>query len=173
MDILTHIFLPLVVLIVFKKQFLEKPIYILLLIGFFGIFPDLDKFLGIPGFFHSFITLTFIALIIFAIEYSVKRTYVYSLIIALFLYSHLFLDILDSSPITPLYPLFQFTMYLQFPLVIDFNQFSVSITGPPVKLILGQMNFAFETYNGVITGYGLLSLLLFTLIYLGLKRNKH
>lgn len=171
MDILTHIFIPLIFLSLFKKEILEKPLFILIIIGIFGVLPDVDKFLGIPGFLHSFLVLSLILALILFIEYVANREIFYTVIIALLLYSHLFLDILDSSPVALLYPFFDETFHIEFPLKVNFNNFIISFSEIPLKIVIGKIDFNFESYTGVFTGNGVLSMLLFCLVYLQMKRD--
>lgn len=167
MDILTHIFMPLTALYVFKKELFNPPYCFALVL--FALIPDFDKFMGIPGVFHSFFTLLPFILVIFLLEKLAKGSGIYTGIAAIFIFSHLFLDFLEASPIFPLYPLIKTGLMLKFPLEIAFNNFGFSFNGPFIQIIYTELKAGFNTYDGILSGFGIVSMLLFVLVYLGFK----
>ncbi|HHW05041.1 MAG TPA: hypothetical protein GXX32_03960 [Methanothermobacter sp.] len=168
MDILTHIFIPLTIIYSLKKK-LFNPHYTIILLALFSLLPDLDKAIGIPGTLHSIITLTILITPLFIIEKTVRKSWTYTSIIAFFIFSHLPLDLLDASPIFPLYPLINTGLIVEFPLKISFPSFS--FIGPPIQITYTRLETGFNTYNGVISGFGIASMLLFTSIFLIKKRE--
>lgn len=94
MDFLTHIFLPLTVAYVLKRELFETPAHLSL--AGFGLLSDFDKFIGYPGLLHSFITLTPICLALLAGERWLRGRVVLSPLIVAFVLSHLLLDFIDG-----------------------------------------------------------------------------
>jgi len=169
MDILTHIFLPLTVLYILKKEWFNPPYHLALVL--FTIFPDFDKFIGIPGIFHSFFTLVPLILVLFIFEKLAKGSGIYTSIAAFFIFSHLFLDFLDASPIFPLYPLIKTGVMLKFPLEISFHNFGFSFVGPLIQIIYTELKAGFNTYEGILSGFGVVSMLLFVMVYIGTRKR--
>jgi membrane-bound metal-dependent hydrolase YbcI (DUF457 family) len=70
MDVLTHVFLPLTLIYVVKRDFDEKLFPLALL----AILPDLDVFTGIHrGLFHSLVFLAPLSALIIGAEYALSR----------------------------------------------------------------------------------------------------
>ncbi|MBC7100307.1 MAG: metal-dependent hydrolase [Methanobacteriales archaeon] len=168
MDVLAHIFIPLTIVYFLKKK--SNPYYILTL-AFFGLLPDLDKVMGLPGVLHSIITLTIIILPIFIIEKIAKRSWIYTSIIAFFIFSHLLLDLLDASPIFPFYPFSNIGIIIEFPLRISFNGPSFSFIGSLIQVTYTRLETGFNTYNGIISGFGITSALLFITLFIITKKS--
>lgn len=169
MDALTHIFLPLTAFYVLKREAFQPPY--LLALGLFGILPDLDKLLGMPGLLHSLLTLIPLAVVAYLAERSTRGTATYSSAISLLVFSHLLLDLLDGGPVTFLYPLTKTGVGLEFPLVVTFHSFGFSFHNALVKLVYGIPEPGFNSY-GTFSGFGVASLFLFALIYLGTSSNR-
>lgn len=158
MDILAHVFIPLTMVYFLKKKL--NPYYIFML-AFLGLLPDLDKVIGLPGILHSMITLTIIILPFLIIEKFTKKSWTYTSIIAFFIFSHLLLDLLDSSPIFPFYPLTNIGLIIEFPMKISFTNSSFSFIGPPLQITYIKLETGLNTYGGIISGFGVTSMLLF------------
>lgn len=178
MDALTHVFLPLTLAYVLWPTSFKSPRFLAL--GLLGLFPDLDKFLGMPGLLHSFITILPLCLLLFALEYYYRGRYTYSGLLTFFLASHLLLDLLDGSGVYPLYPLVKTGIGLEYPIQIVFGEgtFGVTFEGYPVSAFLTEPRPGFAVDEsvdadayGFIGGFGITSTLTFLIIYVGLKRR--
>lgn len=178
MDPLTHVFLPLTgAYVLCPKQFNRQWC---LAFGLFGLVPDFDKFLGMPGLFHSIITLVPLCLLLLAVEYKGREQINYSGLAVFFIASHLLLDLLDGSGIYLLYPFVRTGIGLQYPMQIGFGEGVLGFTfhGPPVSLFFttprpgfaGDATTNADVY-GFIEGFGIASTILFVIIYLGLERR--
>jgi hypothetical protein len=169
MDLLTHIFLPLVALYVLKREAFNPPYYFFF--ALFGILPDFDKLIGMSGLLHSLVTLVPLILVILLFEKLVKGTSMYTGIIAFFIGSHLVLDILDGGPVPFFYPFIKAGIGLEFPLLIAFHSFSFSFCNMPFQLTYAVPNSGFNTYE-LLSGFGMASLLLFAVVYLGMRKYR-
>lgn len=65
-DLLTHLFFPLTGVYVLWPERFPTPAYLLL--GWFALLSDFDKFLGQPGLLHSFVTLVPFAVVVVLVE---------------------------------------------------------------------------------------------------------
>ena len=169
MNLLTHIFLPLVPIYVLKKKAFRSPYHFLL--ALFGILPDLDKFIGRPLLFHSLVPFVPLILVILLVEKLMKGRGLYTGIIAFFIGSHLLLDFLDGDPIPFLYPFSRVAIGLEYPIKIVFHNLRFSFLHEPFRLIVYTMpRTDFGTY-GLLSGTCMASLILFVLVYLGMRRR--
>jgi hypothetical protein len=89
---------------------------------------------------------------------------------AFFVGSHLFLDILDGGPVSFFYPFIKTGIGLEFPLEIAFHSVSFSFQSAPIQLVYAVPNSGFNTY-GMLSGFGVASLVLFALVYIGMRRG--
>jgi hypothetical protein len=172
MDFLTHIFLPLTVAYVLKRELFETPAHLSL--AGFGLLSDFDKLIGYPGLLHSFVTLTPICLALLAGERWLRGRVVLSPLIVAFILSHLLLDFIDGGPIWPLLPLIDTGIGLQYPVQTVFGSGPVGLTfqGPIVAIKIGMARpSGFNSY-GFINGFGVASLLSFLVIYVGLYQQE-
>ncbi len=170
MDILTHIFMPLTIVYVLKRELFNR--YYTYTLAFFALLPDFDKFIGFPGVLHSFITPMIFIFFIFIIEKSSRGSWIYTSILAFFIFSHLILDILDASPIFPFYPLSSTGLIVEFPLKVSFNNLSFSFIGPPIQIIYTELKTGFNTYEGILNGFGIASMLLFLSLFMIIKNKE-
>lgn len=168
MDLLTHIFLPLATLYVLKRDVFNPPYHFLLVL--FAILPDFDKLIGMPGLFHSLVTLVPLILCVLLLEKHVKGTSMYTSIASFFVGSHLFLDVLDGGPVPFFYPFIKTGIGLEFPLEIAFHSFSFSFLNDLVRVIYAVPRSGFNTY-GTFSGFGVASLILFALVYVGTRKR--
>jgi hypothetical protein len=130
MDALTHVFLPLTLIYVVRRDFNEK----LFPLALFAVLPDFDVFTGIHrGLFHSLVFLAPLSALIIGAEYAVSKRLRYSPIALFFLYSHLALDFLAEG-VPFLYPFVELGVGVEFPFVIKFGG-SVSIVDVMPKLV--------------------------------------
>lgn len=173
MDVLTHIFLPLTLVFVIKRDVFDShpAVYLLPL---FAVLPDMDKFLGSPGLLHSLLTLIPIVLVIFLIEKGVDKSSRYSAVIALFVFSHLLLDFLEGSPVSLLYPLERVGIGLEYPIEVVFGEGTLGATvRGSVEIVKKVPESGFNAYNGLVSGFGVASLLLFgTIFFQDYRRGK-
>ena len=155
MDILTHIFLPLIALYSvgeFKKKYL--------LLSVFAIFPDFDVFLGVHrGLFHSLIFLLPLAVFLMLIEYELLAKIRYSLVAIFFLSSHLFLDFLAGG-VPFLYPVIDTGVGIDFPFVIEFGS-SITITEFLPKLVYITPELVHGKSFDAFSGFGIAAMILF------------
>jgi membrane-bound metal-dependent hydrolase YbcI (DUF457 family) len=130
MDVLTHVFLPLTLIYVVRRDFDEELFPLALL----AVLPDFDVFTGIHrGLFHSLVFLAPLSALIIGVEYAVSKRLRYSPIALFFLYSHLALDFLAGG-VPFLYPFVELGVGVEFPFVIKFGG-SVSIVDVVPKLV--------------------------------------
>lgn len=164
MDALTHVFLPLTLVYVARRDLFEsrRGAY---LIAVFGLLPDFDKYVGAPGLLHSLVTLTPIILAIYLLEGELRGGNTYAPMIAFFVLSHLLLDFLGTSPVTLLYRFLKSGAGLEYSVRIVFGEglLGARIEGFP-KIILETPRSGFNAYPGLISGYGVAALLLFVAI---------
>ena len=165
MDFLSHLFLPLVAVYVLRGDLFERHGPWAVGLGGFGVLPDVDKFLGVPGLFHSVLTVGAVGLALVAIEHRIREVSL-SPVVAGLLLSHLALDFVDGGPVLLLFPLIETGFGLQYPAQAAFGTGPVGvwIDGPLVTLRAGTPRPGFNTY-GFIQGAGVASALLFGLIY--------
>ena len=167
MDVLTHLFLPLTVAYVLARERVATPLLVVL--SGFGVLPDLDKYLGMPGLLHSLITIVLVALALAGLEWVVWRGVTLSTLAFAFLGSHLLLDIIDGGPVPLMYPLVETGLGLHYPIQTTFGSgvLGINFEGAPVHVVTAVPRHGFNTY-GFINGFGVASALLFGVIYLGL-----
>lgn len=167
MDALTHVFLPLAGIYVWRKEGFNRPYHFLLV--FFAILPDLDKMVGYP-YLHSLIPLTALVAGIVVVERIWRKSTFYSGIIAFLLFSHLVLDLLDGNNVPLLYPLTGMGIQLTFPLQITFHSPTFSLSNLPVDVIIQKVNPTGFSYP-LLSGYGVASLILFVIVFWGMRRR--
>ena len=159
MDILTHMFLPLTLLYVLRRDFKTKHFPLAL----FAILPDFDVLTGIHrGLFHSAIFLAPISALTLLVEYALKRRLKCSLIALFFLYSHIILDFL-SGGVPLLYPIANEGIGVEFPFIIRFGE-SISIVDAAPRLVYSHP----QPIHGEVdafSSFGVANTALFLLIY--------
>ena len=146
-----------------------KPYHIALIP--FTVLPDLDKFLGVVGLLHSLVTITPLCLLLILFEWTAgkltnKNTsyFQYSLIASFYVFSHLFLDILDGGPVTLLYPFVKAGIGLSFPATLELGsnpfEFRINNISPQVVYEVPEPSKSYE----ILSGFGVASAILFLLI---------
>ena len=162
MDILTHLFIPLIAVCVIGVNGVKSPY--LFLLSFFAILPDFDVFLGVHrGLFHSLIFLIPLSASIMLLEYLMKNRIKYSVLAVFFLFSHIFLDFL-SGGVPFLYPLIDTGVGIEFPLVIEFGS-SVTVTEFLPKFVYFTPESVYGASFNAFSGFGVVSLILFAIVY--------
>lgn len=171
MDLLTHLFLPITIAYVLKPSLFNPPWHLALAI--FGLVPDFDKFLGVPGLLHSLVTLVPLGIALLGIEYGFKRRLEYSVIATLLLWSHLLLDLIDGGPVPVFAPFVDTGIGLTYPMQVTFGSglLGIVIHGPPIALRIAAPRPGFNTY-GLVNGFGVVSVLMFVLFFVGLRGNR-
>lgn len=159
MDTLTHIFLPLTILYLLKREL--SPAYLPL--AFFAILPDFDKIIGIPGLFHSLLTLLPLIFFVLLIEKYLWNGFRISLLISFFLFSHLLLDLLDGGPVAFLYPISKLGIGFEFPMKLVVKS-ELSIADAPVRIVYSEPRMS-DSYE-ILSGFGIVSAILFAIVYL-------
>ncbi len=161
MDILTHIFLPLIFLLAVRISTNWK---VLLFIPL-AILPDLDVFLGIHrSLLHSLLIIVPLIGLSFVLT---KKYYRY---VAFFLSSHLFLDFLAGG-VPFFYPLYKNGVGMEFPLIVKFASPPSIVEYLPRIVIFHPSPVHGQSYE-VFSNFGVASMLLFLAIYYGLKCKK-
>ena len=162
MDILTHLFIPLIAVYVIGVNKVKPPY--LFLLSFFAILPDFDVFIGVHrGLFHSLIFLIPLSASILLLEYLVKNRIRYSLLAVFFMFSHIFLDFL-SGGVPFLYPFINTGLGVEFPFVIEFGS-SVTITEFLPKFVYFTPKSVHGASFNAFSGFGVVSLILFAVVY--------
>lgn len=169
-DFLTHLFLPLTAAFVLSRETFDSPVYLLL--GGFGLLADFDKFLGVPGLLHSLITLGIIVGLGVAIERLWRGEYVLAPLAGGLVLSHLVLDLVDGGPVPLLYPLTDVGVGLRYPARVAFgvDPLGIELRGALVEVITSAPRGGFNEY-GFIDGVGVANMLLFLVVYGGLRRT--
>jgi len=167
MDLLSHLFLPLTAVYVLREDLFRRYGPWALLLAGFGVLPDADKFLGVPGVLHSVVTVGGGCLVVMAIEHRIRGLAV-SPVVAGLVVSHLVLDLVDGGPVLLLYPLLDTGIGLQYPARVVFGTgaLGVWIDGPLVALRTGTPRPGYNSY-GFVQGAGVASALLFWVVYVG------
>jgi hypothetical protein len=159
MDILTHIFLPLIALYSigeFRKSYF--------LLSMFAIFPDFDVFLGVHrGLFHSLIFLVPLAVFLMLLEYGLIAKIKYSLVAIFFLFSHLFLDFLAGG-VPFFYPVIDTGVGVEIPFIIEFGS-SIAITEILPKLVYITPELVHGKSFNAFSGFGIAAMILFAFMY--------
>jgi hypothetical protein len=161
MDILTHIFIPLIFLYAIRK--LERE-YVLLIP--FTLFPDLDKFIGIP-LLHSLVVEFGIFLIFCGIECVIRKDVKcrYSTIAMIYILSHLIFDIFDGGPVYLLYPFVDVGVGLEFPMKLVVSN-GIEFKDAIPKVAVYTTPHRAGVYGGVVSGFGFIAMLTFLLMIL-------
>ncbi|MEF8813593.1 MAG: metal-dependent hydrolase [Halovenus sp.] len=176
MDPLTHIFLPLTVAYVLRRDLFSRPRY--LAVGLFGLVPDLDKLVGIPGLFHSLVTLVPLCLALVAFDRWYRRGTGYGLLASGFVLSHLVLDIIEGVTVPLLFPLVTTGIGLAYPGTVIFGPEAsplwVAFDGLPITVEFGELRTGHaadaavgQNTFGFLDGFGVASTLTFLLISVG------
>ena len=178
MDALTHVFLPLTVAYVLRRDLFER--HNDLAIGLFGLLPDFDKLIGVPGLLHSLVTLVPICAVLIGFDYWYRGDTTYGLLASAFVMSHLVLDIIEGVTVPLLFPLVTTGVGLTYPMEVVFGTGLLGFTfqGPPIALEFGELRTGYAASPdvdtntfGFINGYGVASLLVFVVVYAGLNRQ--
>lgn len=169
MDALTHLFLPLVVVMAYRPALLDSPIAVPIVL--FGLAPDFDKLLGAIGLFHSLLVLVPVGLAILVVsrvaaDRGFDRARAYGMVAVLLLGSHLLLDFIDGGPVTLLAPVVAEGVGLEYPMRVFFGESAVSVTssGPVVRLRVGTPRNCVHPYTP-LDSVGVASTLLFVTLY--------
>lgn len=169
-DFLTHLFLPLTAAYVLRRELFESP-WALSLAGF-GLLPDFDKFLGVPGLLHSLLTLVPLCLGLLAAERWWRGELSVTPVIVALVLSHLLLDFLYGGPVPLLYPFAEAGIGLHYPArtVFGVGPLGVAIENSLVALRVTTPSPGFNTYGFIRSG-GVGTMLLFGVVYWGLERD--
>lgn len=182
MDPLTHVFLPLTVAYALFRDTFSAPRYLLL--GGFGLVPDLDKLLGAPGLFHSLLTLLPLCAGLLLVDRWWNGDVTYGALAASFVLLHVFLDFLDGSGAYLLYPVVETGIGLTYPMSVTFGEglLGFRFEGLPVELVSQSAATGFSESTtvesnsfGFLEPYGFASVLAFLAVYGGeaLRDRRH
>ncbi|KXA91657.1 hypothetical protein AKJ57_00460 [candidate division MSBL1 archaeon SCGC-AAA259A05] len=165
MDALTHIFLPLILIYVLKREYFN-PNPLVFSLALFALLPDVDKFLGMSGLLHSLLTLVPTLAASFLLERKLSGTKRYSLIITFFVLTHLLLDFLGDGIVPLLYPLVKSGVGLRYPIQIVFGEGSLgAMIRGSIEITKTAPEPGFHAYESLITGYGVAASLVFLTIF--------
>jgi hypothetical protein len=135
----------------------------------FTLFPDLDKFIGIP-LLHSLIVEFGIFLVFCGIECFIRKCLnmdvkcKYSMIAMIYILSHLIFDIFDGGPVYLLYPFVDVGVGLEFPMkLVVGNGIEFKDAIPKVVYVT---SYRAGVYGGVVSGFGFIAMLTFLLMIL-------
>lgn len=171
MDILTHLFLPLTAAYALRPDLFPTSRHFT--IAFFGVVPDVDKFFGAPGLFHSLLVTIPASVIIVLVGRRYRSLYGHAVLAVLLLHSHLLLDVLDGGPVTFLYPVLHEGIGLTYPIRLVFGEGPLGvIVQHPLPALRVDPTAQGRTTYPPINGYGVLSALLFLTVYGG-RRIEH
>lgn len=175
MDALTHVCLPLTVAVVARTDLFPDPRY--LLVGAFGLAPDADKYLGVPGVGHSLLTVVPLCLLLVGLDRWWRGDATYGTLAAALVLSHLLLDFVDGSGVYALAPLVDAGIGLAYPGSIVFGEglLGVRLDGLPVALDTKPAPVGFRestavTSNGFgfVNSFGVAATLTFLGVYAAL-----
>lgn len=126
---------------------------------------DTDKLLGLQGTFHSVLLLGIVGALLLLAERQIRAELTYTPLVAALLGSHLLLDLLDGGPIFLLVPGMSPGFGLTFPTTITLgtSPTSVGVAHLVPEISTGAVSQGPATYS-LITGYGVLSVLVFVSI---------
>jgi len=160
MDLLTHIFLPLIAIYSLRRF---NKIYFV--ISLFAILPDFDVFLGIHrGLLHSLVFLIPLALLILTLERLLRSEVRYAYIAIFFLFSHIFLDFFAGG-VPFLYPIVETGIGVEFPMKVSFGS-SVVIEDFMPKLVFVTPESVHGKVFSVLSGFGVVTATVFAFIWL-------
>lgn len=164
MDAISHVFLPLTVAYVLRRELFASPDRLFL--AGFGLLSDLDKLLGMPGLLHSLVALVPLSAALLAAEWLHRRELTWSPLVVAFIASHLVLDFVDGGPVPLLYPVVETGIGLEYPArsVFGTGPLGVAIEGPLATMRVRAPRAGFNTY-GFVDGAGVASALVFAAIY--------
>ena len=170
MDLLTHLFLPLTVAYVLRRELFDHPATLGL--AGFSVLSDFDKFLGHQGLLHSLVTIVPVCLVVLAVERWYRGEWRYAPVVAAFVSSHLLLDLIDGGPVPFLYPFVEQGVGFRYPAQTVFGSGPVGMTvrGPLVDTKMAAPRPGYNTF-GFLTGDGVAWLLVFVVLYLALRRR--
>ena len=166
MDLLTHLFLPGLVVYALRRELFDSPLALGLLP--FGLLPDADKFLGVPGLGHSLLTLVPVCGGILAVEYALRGRLDVAPVAVALAGSHLLLDAVDGGPVPLLFPLVERGIGFTYPArtvfgVGPFDAF-LTVEGPLVALRTVAPQPGHGAY-GFLAGAGIAAALAFWTVY--------
>jgi len=155
MDLLTHVFLPLILLAAIGKLKAKYTPLVLL-----SILPDFDK-LFFPGILHSVVATAPAFAVLFYLEKRIKHGYEISVISSYFFFSHLFLDFLDGF-VPLLYPISKIGVGIVFPAKVFIGNSSVAVEDISPQLVFSELKPS-NCYD-LFSGFGFASVIFFFLI---------
>lgn len=164
---LAHLFIPLTAAYILFPDMFRRPRYLLL--AGFGLLPDFDKLLAMPGLLHSLLTLGPLCLIVLVLERVCRSEYRYGPLIIGFVLSHLVLDFLNGGPVPLAFPLVETGIGLEYPVRTVFGRGPFGLPwleGSIVHIRTVAPVPSNRTY-GFITGLGVANAILFVIIYVG------
>ncbi len=162
MDILTHIFLPLIVVYSLKRERFSKVYFPL---AIFTILPDFDVFLGVHrSYLHSLLFLVPLAVFMLVVERAFRSKIEYAYVATFFLLSHIFLDFFAGG-VPFLYPIVKIGVGVEFPIKISFGSDIVISDLMPRLVFITPESVYGKTFD-VVSGFGVATAIMFMLIYI-------
>jgi len=165
MDILSHIFLPLI--LIYGAGLNKIKDSHILVLSSLSIVADYDVLFNIHrSFLHSPLLVALITLPLIYIGKK-KGFYAQTLFASFFLFSHILLDFFAGG-IPFLYPFTPLCVGFEFPLVLKFGS-SISIEELGPRLTFSMPSVLHETSIDAFSGFGMVSFILFLFIFLRRK----
>lgn len=158
---LTHIFIPLFILVIFSEQLkLSKKMIISLSV--FAILPDLDMFLVHRETLHNIFVLI-VPVIFFVILDDLK----FSCVVAYYLASHIILDLFNSG-VFLFYPIYQKVIYIMMGISWDHNQLI-----PIFEIIIQEKISGKGIFMPMISGENIATIVLIIIALISMLIYKH
>jgi membrane-bound metal-dependent hydrolase YbcI (DUF457 family) len=136
MDSLFHFLFPVLIALAAKVH-VKHEIRNILIVGVLTVLIDLDHYFGLTrATFHNVFITLLLPVIIIIIAFSFKKNYSlkgFSVLLLIFLSSHLFLDLFSEGPVALFYPLsneyYSFNFNISVPLGSGYNGYLISTMG--------------------------------------------
>ena len=162
MDVLTHVFLPLIVIYSLRREKFSKVYFPL---AIFAILPDFDVFLGVHrSFLHSLLFLVPLAVFMLVVECVLRSKIEYAYVATFFLFSHLFLDFFAGG-VPFLYPIVKIGVGVEFPVKVSFGS-SIMISDLMPRLVFVTPESVYGKTFEIVSGFGVATAITFILIYI-------
>ena len=153
-SLLTHIFIPLFILLIFSEK-LKLSKSMIIIVSFFGIFPDLDIFM-----FHRAHLHNIFILIIPICFYIFWKDIKLSAIMLFYMLSHIMLDLFNHG-VYLFYPFYDKVIYL----MIGISYYD-SITTPICRLIIGDKLSTEIIFSPMVSSENIVTILLIIIMFI-------
>lgn len=131
-SLFSHIFIPLTILLIISEK-LKVDKKKIIILSFFGIFPDIDIFIDHRALFHN-IFIFIIPIIIFVLNKEIRDIVI---IISFYLMSHLVLDIFNGG-IFLLFPIYSKVFFIQTDIWFNISGITATINYGIIDSVIGK-----------------------------------